>query len=117
MYDYPITIRKLTKEEGGGFLAEALDLQGCMSDGETVQEAVDNVQDAIKCWVVGALETGDLIPEPSTDNDYNGKILFRSPKRIHRKLSEMSKKEGMSVNSIMLSIIAEGLGMKQNIYK
>ena len=62
---YPITIRPLTEAEGGGFLALAPDLPGCMSDGETPAEALANVYDAIECWIEGAEELGHPIPEPS----------------------------------------------------
>jgi predicted RNase H-like HicB family nuclease len=33
MIDYPFTVRHLSEDEGGGYLAEALDLNGCMADG------------------------------------------------------------------------------------
>jgi antitoxin HicB len=38
--EYAFTIRPLTAEEGGGYLIEYPDLLGCMSDGETVEEAI-----------------------------------------------------------------------------
>ena len=62
---YPVTIRPLTEAEGGGFLALAPDLPGCMSDGETPAEALANVYDAIECWIDGAEELGQAIPKPS----------------------------------------------------
>lgn len=37
---HPVTIRPLTKEEGGGYLAEFPDLPGCIADGETVEQAL-----------------------------------------------------------------------------
>ena len=62
---YPITIRPLTEAEGGGFLALAPDLPGCMSDGETPADALANVYDAIECWIEGAEELGHRVPEPT----------------------------------------------------
>jgi predicted RNase H-like HicB family nuclease len=52
-------------EDGGGFLATVPDLPGCMSDGETPEEAVTNVQDAILAWIEAARELGREIPAPS----------------------------------------------------
>lgn len=49
--DYPFTIRHLTPEEGGGYLIEYPDLQVCMSDGETIEEAISNGRDAVACWL------------------------------------------------------------------
>lgn len=61
--DYDIVIRKLSDEDGGGYMAHVPDLYGCMSDGETPEEAVANVQDAINDWIEVSLELGRSIPE------------------------------------------------------
>lgn len=62
---YPVLIEPLTPEDGGGFLATVPDLPGCMSDGETPEEALVNIQDAIACWMEAAEELGRAIPPPS----------------------------------------------------
>jgi antitoxin HicB len=54
--NYLFTIRQLSKEDGGGYLIEFPDLPGCMSDGETIEEAVANGHDAIICWINAAKE-------------------------------------------------------------
>lgn len=63
--DYPLTISPLAPEDGGGFLALALDLPGCMSDGETPEEALRNGYDAIESWLAAAEAHGMTIPPPS----------------------------------------------------
>ena len=62
---YPVTIRPLSDEEGGGFVGQVLDLPGCMSDGETPAEALTSVYDAIACWIEAANENGRAVPPPS----------------------------------------------------
>jgi antitoxin HicB len=62
---YRITIEPLSTEDGGGFLATAPDLAGCISDGETPFEALSNVQDAIEQWIDEAKALGRTIPAPS----------------------------------------------------
>lgn len=54
MTDLRIEIEPLSDEDGGGYLATLPDLPGCMSDGETPDEASANVQDAIKAWLATA---------------------------------------------------------------
>ena len=39
---FQFTVRPLSKEEGGGYLVEYPDIPGCMSDGETIEEAITN---------------------------------------------------------------------------
>ena len=63
---YPVIVQPLAAEDGGGFVATVPDLPGCMSDGETPEEAIANVQDAIAAWIEAALEMGRKVPKPST---------------------------------------------------
>jgi len=53
---YRVTIEPLAAEDGGGFMARAPDLDGCMSDGATPEEALGNIYDAIGCWLDAAAE-------------------------------------------------------------
>jgi antitoxin HicB len=64
-YRYRITLRPLSAADGDGWLAEVPELPGCMSDGATPQEAVENVMDAIACWIEAAEEDGRPVPAPA----------------------------------------------------
>ncbi len=63
--DYAIRIEPLSDEDGGGYLALVPDLPGCMSDGETPEEALRNVQDAIASWIEAAREWNRDVPRPT----------------------------------------------------
>ena len=65
IYRYRITLRPLEAAVGGGWLAEVPELPGCMSDGETPQQAIENVMDAIGCWIEAAEEDGQPVPVPA----------------------------------------------------
>ena len=65
MNEYQITVDALTPENGGGYLAWVPDLPGCMSDGETAEEAIRNCRAAIGEWIDHALRHGDAVPSPS----------------------------------------------------
>ncbi|RDJ19879.1 type II toxin-antitoxin system HicB family antitoxin [Bosea caraganae] len=62
---YAVLVEPLPISEGGGYLASVPDLPGCMSDGETPEEAIANVRDAIACWIEAAKELGRAVPPPS----------------------------------------------------
>lgn len=62
---YAILIQPLPPEDGGGYLATAPDLPGCVSDGETEAEALTNAHDAIEAWIEQAEATGRAIPQPT----------------------------------------------------
>lgn len=107
--NYEIKIRKLTSEEGGGWLAEIPLLPGCISDGETPEEAIFNISDAKKCWVETCLELGRPVPEPLT-GDFSGQLRIRMPKSLHRVLSEKAREENISLNQYINYQLARGVG-------
>jgi antitoxin HicB len=63
--EYSIRIERLADGDGGGYLAIVPDLPGCISDGETPEEALKNVQEAIASWLEAAREWKMDIPQPS----------------------------------------------------
>lgn len=65
-YDYEIDVRPLSEALGGGYVAIAPELPGCMSDGETPEEALANGYDAVESWLAAAEEMGREIPYPAS---------------------------------------------------
>ncbi len=63
--DYEIIIRKITSQDGGGYFAYYKDFKGVMGDGETIEEAINDVKSAFSCYLEVALENGEEIKEPS----------------------------------------------------
>ena len=110
--EYRFTVRPLTEEDGGGWLVEYPDLPGCMSDGETIEEAIANADDAKRSWIAAMKEAGRSIPPPSAEpaEGYSGKWQLRAPKSLHRRLAERAKREGVSLNTLAVTLLAEGLG-------
>ena len=108
---YPFEVRPLTKEEGGGWLVTFPDLPGCMSDGETPAEAIENAKDALECWIDTCKEMGRQIPESGVSS--SGKFITRIPKSLHARLIARAKQEGVSMNALVSSFIAEYLGHKK----
>ena len=63
--EYAIRIERMADSDGGGYLATAPELPGCMSDGATPEEALRNVQDAIASWIEAAKQWKQEIPKPA----------------------------------------------------
>jgi predicted RNase H-like HicB family nuclease len=51
------------KAEEGGFWVEVPSLPGCYSQGETYEECLENVKEAIELWIEEAIEHGEEVPE------------------------------------------------------
>ena len=109
---YPFEIRPLSEEEGGGYLISFPDLPGCVSDGETIEDAIINGIDAISSWIETAKEFNDPIPEPGS-SQASGRFVQRLPKSLHARLVARAKQEGVSMNALVTAIIAESLGKKE----
>jgi antitoxin HicB len=62
--EYAVVIEPHAEEDGGGYLVTVPDLPGCMSDGDTREDAARNVEDAIASWLEEARSVGRAIPEP-----------------------------------------------------
>jgi predicted RNase H-like HicB family nuclease len=62
---YRLTFRPLPRDEGSGYLIEFPDLPGCMSDGETIDEAITDGIDAMRGWIDAMRAEGHSIPAPT----------------------------------------------------
>ena len=91
----------------GGFVASYPDLPGCITCGETEEEAVKNALDAKKVWLEAALEDGLAIPAPDSLEAYSGQFKLRLPRSLHRSLAEHSQREGISMNQYCVYLLAK----------
>ena len=57
-------------DEDAAFIAEVPELAGCMADGATYHEALDNAELVVREWLDTAHELGRSIPEP------RGRLMF-----------------------------------------
>lgn len=51
-------------EEDGRWIVDVPELPGCMADGATAVEALENVEKIIDEWIETATQLGRKIPEP-----------------------------------------------------
>ncbi len=110
--NYPATV--LPMEKGEGFIVELADLPGCIADGDTVEEAMRQIELAAEEWIAAARELGREIPQPRSLDNYSGKWVQRVPKSLHMKLSAVAQKEGVSLNALAVALLAEGVGKRES---
>lgn len=105
---YDAILHPLLEEEGGGYMVTFPDLPGCMADGETPEEALDEAEDALVSWLKTARENNDAIPVPK--GTFSGQTRLRLPKSLHAELSVRAKYEGVSFNTYVTTILAKAMG-------
>ena len=108
--DYPFEIRPLSSEEGGGYLISFPDFAECISDGEGVDEAIENGRDALKATIAALKSKKLAVPAPNSGGVASGKFVARVPKTVHAQLATRARAEGVSLNALVLTFIAQGLG-------
>ena len=106
---YPFNVDPLPEEEGGGFAITFPDLPGCISDGETVEQAIAHGREAFHAWMESMMEDRKPIPGPNGAAE-PAKFVLRLPRTLHSRLTSRASAEGVSLNSLVQTYVAEGLG-------
>lgn len=103
----PYKMEIVPDTEEGGYVVSFPDLPGCLTMGDTVEEAIQNAEDAKRIWIEAAIEDGIKINEPNDLENYSGQFKLRIPKSLHKSLSEHSKAEGISMNQYCLYLLTK----------
>ena len=113
---YTHVVEPLTEEDGGGYLISFPDLPGCMSDGETIDEAIANGRDAFSAWMSARIHIGKPIPKPTRHGEsaVPVRLMHRLPRSLHANLVARAKAEGTSLNTLVTMLLAEGLGRREH---
>lgn len=108
---YPMEV---VESEEGGYFAQYPDLPGCMAQGTTATEAIQNLESAKRSWMEACVESGVEIPLPhELVPEYSGKFVVRLPKSLHRELAVKAGRDGVSLNQYVLHLVSVGLGREQ----
>lgn len=97
-------------EEDEGFIAIVPDLHGCSAFGDTRIEAMEEVSEAIDCWLEAAESAGNPIPPVSARNDFDqfsGKVLLRMPRELHADMHFCAKKQNTSLNQFIVFMLTK----------
>jgi len=108
--DYTFVLKK----EGDEYFGEIEELEGCYGDGSSPDECVERLERAKYYWIKAALEMGKEIPSPrEQEEDFSGRILIRIPKTLHWRIARSARREGVSINQFLLSVITQGLTLSE----
>lgn len=103
---------EITPDEESGYVVSIPALPGCISSGETADEAMKNIEDAKAVWLQSAFSDGLVIPEPDDTEKFSGQFKLRIPKSLHKELSEKSKREGVSMNQYCVYLLSKADTLK-----
>jgi antitoxin HicB len=81
-------------EESGTYTGQILEFPGCISEGNSAQEAYNRLEEAALSWLQAALDLGQEIPPPALVHDYGGRVALRLPKSLHRQAAIAADRGG-----------------------
>jgi antitoxin HicB len=106
----PYTRALIPDEESGTFTARIIEFSGCVAEGATASEAYERLEAAAESWIEAALEMGQAIPLPAADVRFGGRFALRLPRSLHRAAAQLADLEGVSLNQLIVSTVAEKVG-------
>ncbi|MEX1123054.1 MAG: type II toxin-antitoxin system HicB family antitoxin, partial [Balneolales bacterium] len=104
---YSFTLKYSREDEG--YLAQCPEFPNLSAFGDTPEEAVQEARVALELFIETYHQENKTLPEPITLKDYSGQIRARLPKSLHARLSSRAQEEGVSLNTLMIQYLSEGL--------
>ena len=128
---YPVVIHK---DKSSDYGVTVPDLPGCFSAGETMEDAMTNVVEAIECHLEGLLFDGDAIPEAQSVEGHRKnkklaggtwalvsvdlsklaskakRINITLPERVLALVDEQAKREGESRSGLLARAALDYIG-------
>lgn len=111
---YPVTVRQLSEEEGGGWLATIplLGQAAFTADGATATEALEELEALRRDLYDEVIASGQPIPLPEGAAEEkalpSGKWLLRTSPRFHAELQEAAAASGLSFNAYCNHVLERG---------
>jgi len=128
---YPVVLHK---DKSSDYGVTVPDLPGCFSAGDTMEDALDNVVEAIECHLEGLLFDGEVIPEVQSvevhqkDKNFRGgtwalvnvdlsklaskvkRINITLPERVLALVDEQARREGESRSGLLARAVLDYIG-------
>jgi len=74
--------------------------------------AIRSGRDALKACLATMRESGASLPEPASSTTSSGQWRQRVPRSLHARLVRRAEQEGVSLNTLVTALVAEGLGRR-----
>ncbi len=100
LLDYDIAVRDLEVDEGGGVLAYYLDLPHIIGDGDTKDEAIEDLKNAFKSYVIVSLKNKDRILEPK-EQQKSKRINITFPNDLLNMIDDFAKKHHLTRSAFL----------------
>jgi antitoxin HicB len=110
MNRFPYRVQTEWSEEDGVYVARVPAFEGLAAHGDTPEDATREARAAAEGMIASLRSHRRPVPPSDSTADYSGQLRLRIPRTVHARLSERASAEGVSLNTLMQSLLTEGLG-------
>jgi len=100
-------------DEDQAFIARVPVLERCAAHSDTPEGAAKQAREAALAILESMRARGEAPPPPDASVDYSGQLRLRLPKSLHERIARLATAEGLSINSLLLSMIGEAVGHRR----
>ncbi|MDH2998437.1 hypothetical protein A1D22_10540 [Pasteurellaceae bacterium LFhippo2] len=110
---YTISVRLEEWEDELLYVGRVEELPDVMEFADSAEEARNLVLDTIRVAMEVYQQQNRPFPAPKELNadKYSGRITLRIPKTLHRNLSQLADKDNVSLNTLLVSLLASGVAV------
>lgn len=85
---------------GSYFYGYYVELPGCESKADTLDQLISNMGDAKLGWISIRFNRGEAIPQPQSA--YSGQLMLELPRSLHQQLDLKARQEGITLNQYLI---------------
>jgi len=111
MTAFPYRIVVEWSEADRAYVARVPALPGCAAHGRSAEAAAREARRAAQAMLAVLREDGDTPPPADATADYSGQLRLQLPRSLHERLAGLADAEGVSLNQLLVVLLASGAGM------
>lgn len=105
MFKYSISIK--WSDEDNGFIATVPELPGLSAFGGNQVEALSELGVAAQAYLESLKKSGKPVPDVEKATSFSGQLRLRMPKSLHANLADSARKEGVSLNTYIITLLSK----------
>jgi antitoxin HicB len=102
-------------EEDGEYVALVPEFPHLSALAETPAKAAEEATLVTETVLEVLSQDGQTPPKPQTLSSFSGETRVRMPRSLHQKLAGRALMENVSLNTLMVTLLAEGIGAKREL--
>lgn len=110
MTDLTYSFRVLWSEEDAAYVAVCPEFPGLSGLGDSPEAALAEAQAALRLAVETHEAEGWPLPAAEALKEFSGQFRLRVPRTLHARLVQRAEDDGVSLNTLAVSLLASGVG-------